>query len=131
MGQSIILKMSKSNKIMILWEGAIEVQVSQDNKPNQNQNIWFENLNRGSCFNVFCPFSETMLPVVNYIPISEICTILSIDANDLIALSSKHPELKTIMENLNKSIRHSCNLDFFRFQKKYLDLDAKDEQLLI
>ena len=67
-----------------------------------------------------------MLPVVDYVPISEVCTVLSIDAKDLINLGSKYPELRNIMNNLQKSVKHSCNLDFFRFQKKYLDLDAKE-----
>ena len=51
---------------------------------------------------------------------------MSIEADDIIRLGQKYPELKTIMKNLNKNIKNCCNLDFFRFQKKYLDLDAKE-----
>jgi signal-transduction protein with cAMP-binding, CBS, and nucleotidyltransferase domain len=60
--KQIILKRGIHNEnIMIIWEGAIEVIVNRnDPKTNERKSIWFENINRGTCFNVYCAFTDRM-----------------------------------------------------------------------
>jgi hypothetical protein len=43
---------------MMIWEGAIGVIVNRnDPKTDERKSIWFENINRGTCLNVYCAFS--------------------------------------------------------------------------
>ena len=80
---------------MIVWEGAIEVIVNRsDPKTNERKSIWFENINRGTCFNVYCAFSDKMTQLVDFIALSKTCTINMIKVSDLRNLAKSNSVLQ-------------------------------------
>ena len=127
MKQVILKKQALNDNIMILWEGAVVVEVCRtDPSTLDRQRVWFENINRGACFNVFCAFSQNMAPLVDYVVLSKECTILAIKVSDLYQLSKRHPDLADKLKKLQLKVdgeQVDC-LDVFRFQNKYLRLDT-------
>ena len=44
---------------MIIWEGAVEIIVNRvDPETGMKKTVWFENINRGTCMNVYCAFTD-------------------------------------------------------------------------
>lgn len=84
MKQIILKKQALNDNIMILWEGAVVIEVGRtDPSTLDRQHVWFENINRGACFNVFCAFSPKVAPLVDYVALSKECTILTIKVSAL------------------------------------------------
>jgi hypothetical protein len=90
--KQIVLKRGIHNdRIMMIWEGSIEVIVNRNNPvTGEYKSIWFENINRGTCFNVFCAFSDRMTQMVDFKALSKTCVINSIKVGDLRNLAKKH-----------------------------------------
>ena len=69
---------------MIIWEGAIEIIVNRvDPTTGTKKTVWFENINRGTCFNVYCAFTDKMNQLVDFVVLSKNCKILNIKVSDL------------------------------------------------
>lgn len=86
----IVLKQGQNNeKIMILWEGTIQVRVSRkDPDSNHIEDFWLDNLEKGAQIAVYSSFIERQTPLVNFYASSKNCVVLQIDVKELIELSN-------------------------------------------
>ena len=102
---------------MIIWEGTVEVKVSHHDFITDDYNCsWFENINRGTCFNVYCPFSDEMKQLVNFYALTP-CVIYKINVDDLFALGDRYKNLKDKLKMLKMRVgnKEVSNMDYFRF----------------
>ena len=81
----LILKQGENNeKIMILWEGTIQVRVSRsDPETDEYQDLWLDNLEKGACLAVYTSFIHRQTSLVNFIASSKNVVVYQIDVNDL------------------------------------------------
>ncbi len=67
-----------------------------------------------------------MTQLVDFVVISSTCRILTLDVSDLEDLATKYQEIKDKIQILKLRIQNDMvdNLDYQRFQKKYLNLET-------
>jgi hypothetical protein len=84
-------------------------------------------LTRGSCFNVYAPFSENKLSLVSYYANSPGVMIATIDIDELFKLATSDSNLINLSDTL-KAIRFRVkynlldDLDYFMFPRRYVNL---------
>ena len=129
MGSSILLSGTQDDNIYIIWDGAVEVRVSRtDPETQEHQSVWFENLSRGACINVYAAFTDKMTSLVDFYALTKKTIICKISVGDLYNLAKKRQLLKDKLQILEERIRNEMidSLDYFTCLKKYIQLDTYD-----
>lgn len=79
-GDQILANGDKSTKILILWEGNVQVRVTrQDPILETTVDIWFDNLSRGACIDVYNAIDPDRQTLVDYYANSKHCIVYKID----------------------------------------------------
>lgn len=60
-----------------------------DPDTNEDQSLWFENLRRGACLNVFAAFSDQMTSLVDFYALTRKCSIGKIAVKDIYKLAQR------------------------------------------
>lgn len=91
----------------MIWDGAVEVRVTRTDPDTQKtKSIWFENLQRGACLNVYAAFTDEMSSLVDFYALTKYCIILKINIKDLNKLSKIRQHLKDKLDILYERIRN-------------------------
>ena len=129
MGSSILLNGVQNDNIYVIWDGVVEVRVTRtDPDTGVQKSMWFENLSRGACLNVYSAFTEKMTSLVDFFALTKFCIIKRISVKDIKKLAAKRKLLKDKLEILIERITNEDvdSLDFFTCSKKYIHLETYD-----
>eukprot|EP00347_Sterkiella_histriomuscorum_P005402 403356751 len=130
-GTNIIKRGDNVENIMLLKSGEIEVLVPNtinglntstndigvSQTANDNDLIYLDSLNEGSCFCIYSPFSEEMHQLVNF-RATTTCIVESINIKELKELEKNFIQISDIFRQLQIEIENNdkTDLDFFRYR---------------
>lgn len=132
-GDFILQCGEKNRSIYIVWEGDVQVRVSRRDPSKLTQrDIWFDNLEKGTCFEVFNAIDDNSQTLLDYVANSRFTVLYKIDRDDLDREAQNCLVLKNRLQIVRLRIKNKevGDLDYFKFPKRYLDcafLDQTDE----
>ena len=123
-GDLILASGQKNKSIYILWEGEIQVRVIHLEKDNNSEtDLWFDNLKKGACFEVYNSLDDTNTSLVNYFACSRHVSVYKLDIKDLEEASKTSIGLRDRLQFIRLRIKrkHVGDIDYFKYPKRFLE----------
>lgn len=121
-GDTILQGTMENNKILIVWDGLVQVRVERKNPHTGHElSYWLDTLEKGACISVFNCFENTK-SIVNFYAASRKVIIDTISVHDLEKLAKEIIVLNDRLNIIKLRIKNKSvdDIDYFTFPKRFL-----------